>query len=281
MYICYVDESGDVGALRTPNGPDQPVLVLAGVIVPEPELTSLTVEFLKVKRKFYPGLFRVQRRIIDGIKVEVKGAEVRRQVRTGSRRERRHAVGFLDKVVGLLEDARARLVGRVWVKGVGEPFDGRAVYTSSMQAICAYLQAFLEVEDGQGIMIADSRTAQQNQLVSHSIFTQKFKKTGDAHPRVVELPTYGHSDNHAGLQIVDLIAGGLLTPMAAHTYCTGHVHNVHVSPEYIHLRTHFRHRLRAMQFRYQKSSRTVGGITVSDGILRRSGGLLFAAPRDV
>lgn len=117
MYICYVDESGDVGALRTSDGPDQPVLVLAGVIVPEPELTSLTVGFLKTKRKFYPGLFTAKSRVIDGIQVEIKGAEVRRQIRSGSRRELRHAIGFLGKIVGLLEDARARLVGRVWIKG--------------------------------------------------------------------------------------------------------------------------------------------------------------------
>lgn len=278
MYICYVDESGDVGPLRTPNGPDQPVLVLAGIIVPEPELTVLTVEFLKAKKQFYPKLFSAKARFLDGIQVEIKGAHVRRQIRSGSRRERRHAIGFLGKVVGLLEGSRARLVGRVWVKGIGRPFDGRAVYTSSMQAICTYTQAFLEAHDGHGIIIADSRTAQLNQSVSHSIFTQKFKRTGDAHPRVVEMPTYGHSDNHAGLQIADLIAGGLLTPMAAHAYCTGHVHNVHVHPDYVHLRTHFRRRLHDLQFRYRLDSRTVGGVTVSDGILQRSGGLLFASP---
>lgn len=237
MYVCYVDESGDTGPLRGPRGPDQPVLVLAGVIVPEGEITALTIAFLKAKNRFYPNQFRVGSRFLDGIQVEIKGADVRRQVRSGSRRERRHAIGFMDHVVRILENARASIVGRLWVKGMGTPFDGRAVYTSSIQAICRYTQEFLEKNDDYGIVIADSRTAQLNQRVSHSIFTQKFKRTGDAHPRIVEMPTYGHSDNHAGLQVADLVAGGLLYPMAAHAYCTGHVTNVHVHPDYRHLRS--------------------------------------------
>jgi hypothetical protein len=71
--------------------------------------------------------------------------------------------------------------------------------------------------------------------VSHSIFTQKFKAEGDQYPRVLEMPTFGHSNNHVGIQIADLLASALLYPMATCAYCRGHVSNVHVDANAGHL----------------------------------------------
>src|SRR5665213_2818790 len=93
----------------------------------------------------------------------------------------------------------------------------------------------------------------------------------------MELPTFGHSENHVGVQLCDLILSGLIVPIAAHVYCSGHVTNVHVQPGYAQLRTQFADRLKDMQHRYQDDTgRWKGGITVSDGIARRSSSLLFA-----
>lgn len=78
----------------------------------------------------------------------------------------------------------------------------------------------------------DSRSTRQNIQAAHSIFTQKFKASGDSYPSIMEAPAFGHSDNHAGLQLSDLICSGFLWPMAMHAYCEGKVASIHVRPDY-------------------------------------------------
>ena len=75
----------------------------------------------------------------------------------------------------------------------------------------------------------------KNLRVSHSIFTQKFGAAPN-YQRLVELPTFGHSDNRTGLQICDIVCSGLLYPIACYAYCAGHVNNVHVQPRAAWLR---------------------------------------------
>jgi len=45
--------------------------------------------------------------------------------------------------------------------------------------------------------------------------------SGDLYDRLIELPTFAHSDNHAGLQVADAMCSALLTPIAVNTYCAG------------------------------------------------------------
>lgn len=128
-------------------------------------------------------------------------------------------------------------------------------------------------------MIADSRTPTTNAWVAHSIFTQKFKTAGDCYPRLLEMPTFGHSQNHAGIQIADLVSSALLFPMATRCYCYGHVQNVHVDRGFEVVAIRYGQRLQAMQHRYEDDrGRRIGGITVSDPLTRRPGGLLFRRP---
>ena len=63
---------------------------------------------------------------------------------------------------------------------------------------------------------------------------------GDQYPHVLEMPTYGHSENHVGLQLADVICSALLFPMAVSAYCVGTVTNLHVLPEYGELRREIR-----------------------------------------
>ena len=100
-------------------------------VVDQAELRGLTLDFLRLKVRFFPSLGAGTGHFLDRVLGEVKGADLRKQVCAPSRRLRRQAVGFLDSFVALLEKRQVRLVGRVWVKGIGGPFNGRAVYTSS------------------------------------------------------------------------------------------------------------------------------------------------------
>ena len=274
MYICYVDESGDLGALPplpAPAGNDQPVLVLGALFVDTARLETLTNDFLSLKYRFFPGLAYPSTNHLDRIIPEIKGADLRRDALRGNRNQQRQAYGFIDKVLGLLEAHHVRLVTRIWVKGVGQPFDSKAVYTSSIQAIYSYFDNFLTEQSDFGFCITDSRNKPKNVNVSHSIFTQKFQATTSFYSRVLELPTFSHSDNHACLQLCDLICSALLFPIACEAYCTGSVANIHVQPSAVQLKTKFGERLKSLQYRFQEpNGRYKGGIVVSDPAGRNS-----------
>ena len=277
LHLCFIDEAGDLGVLGDPPAlNDQPVLVIAGLFVDAARLESLTHEYLNLKVRFYPDLNYSSTRRLDRILPEIKGADLRKHATRGNARNNRRAIGLLDRLMSLLRRHEVRLVARIWVKAPGSQFEGTAVYTSSIQGLCTYFEHYLKERDSNGLCIADSRTKSKNLRVSHSIFTQKFR-TVPNYERLVELPTFGHSNNHAGLQICDIVCSGLLYPIACFAYCTGHVNNVHVQPGASRLRSRYGQQLKELQHRYQYGDRYVGGVTVADHLNRRSGALMFGS----
>jgi len=276
MYFCYVDEAGCTGTLPSATSPIQPVFALIGLAVEHTRIAGLTRDFLKLKQRFFPGLMANAPHYLDGVLQEVKGSELRADVRSASRRRQRAAVGFLDQVTRLVEGCEGRLLGRVLIKAIGDEINSRSIYTASTQAICHYFQEFLGSCDEEGAIVADSRTKAQNASVSHSIFTKKFKAAGDDYDRILEMPTFGHSENHAILQIVDAICSGLVFPIASHAYCLGRIKSVHVNPNFGRLRTRFGERLMRLQYRYRDvDGRWRGGLTINDALGHRSGSILF------
>lgn len=273
--ICYVDESGCTGVLPAADSPVQPVLCVSGIIVHQPHLAHMTHEFLNLKRTFFPGQFPNNVTALSHVRIEIKGADVRTNIRTGGRNKRRHALGFLDNFLKILEKYGAKICGRVWIKGVAMPIKGRAIYDFSIQDICKTFQNLMHYEESEGFIIADSRTPYQNSGVAHSIFTQKFKSSGDSYSRLLEMPTFGHSENHVGLQMCDLLNSALISPLAIHTYCTGHITSIHVDARYELIKSRFAARLKALQYRYNVGSRMKGGITVNDQIQKRPSHLIF------
>jgi len=279
MKICYVDEAGCTGGLPSATSPIQPTLSIVGLIIDYNRLHRATESLLQLKQRFFPNITPGGRQYLGGILAEVKGADLRRDAASGSRNVRRHSFGFLNGIMNICEEAEARIVGRVWVKGIGSPIDGRSVYTSSIQAICAYFHDYLARTNDLGIVIADSRLKHLNSQVAHSIFTQKFKSSGDQLDRIVELPSFSHSDNHAGLQLADALCSAIICPMAINTYCAGHINSVHVRPRYAGIKAEYARAIRSMQHRYQEASgQWRGGIVVSDPIAQRPGSLLFQSP---
>jgi len=274
MWHCYIDESGDARHLESPNSSAQPVLSIIGIAFPNDALYGITREVIFTKQRFFPGL--AVRRPLDWTLKEIKGADLRRNIRSGRRKAIRQTLGFLDHTIRIIETHNGRLFGRILVKDIGVAVDGRAVYTSAVQSNCRYFQNLLEKENSEGLIIADSRTKALNVNVAHSIFTQMFKRTGDEYPGLVELPTFGHSDNHAGLQIADTICSAIITPIAAFTYCTGHVNNIHVDASYSRIKSFLSARLKNLQYRYQTAAgRWQGGLTVCDSLTHRSSAELF------
>ena len=279
MYFCYIDEAGDTSAIKNNADTSQPVLALSALFVPAASLHPLTRGFLDLKRKFYPGLTGTTGHDLDDMHTEIKGASLRRAVRTGGRNRRRHAFGFLDGALDLLTTAQAHLAAQVWIKPIGGQFKGLPVYAASVQRCCAHFQSFLEERNETGVVIADSRNHHSNVPVSHSVFTRlhQQKQPGNLYPRLLEAPLFGHSDNHAALQIADLVCSALLFPMAAQTYCTGHyAANPHVQVGDARIGARYRTALKGMTYRYRTTDgRHRGGVTVADGIGARPSSALF------
>ena len=277
MQFFYVDEAGCLGVLPTATSPVQPIFTVAGIMLDQAALGRFTIDFLNLKEHFFPGLSPSSGEFLDWIKVEIKGADLRKQIRSGNRDSRRQAIGVLDKFLSLLEKYEVKIVGRVFVKGIGSPLDGTALYTASIQGMASTFQKYLEQKNDVGLMILDSRNKLLNSAVSHSVYTQKFKYSGDAYGRILDMPIFGHSDNHAGIQASDLVCSGFLFPMAAYVYCLGYVNNGHADYNYHLIRDRFGLRLKALQFRYMDSTGWwCGGIGTSDAINHQSSSLMFA-----
>lgn len=141
MKICYVDEAGCTGAMVSATCPIQPALILSGLMIDYSELHRMTEAWLNLKQTFHPNLAPANTTHMGWILPEIKGSEVRKNACDSSRNVRRHAVGFVDKTVKILEDADAKLVGRVWIKGIGKPLNGTSVYTFSIQSIYTVFEA--------------------------------------------------------------------------------------------------------------------------------------------
>lgn len=249
---------------------------MAGVIISQNRIGQITRDFVDLKNRFFPRAMGRVSHPLDRILIEIKGADLRASLRSGNHRACRHALGFLDHLLNLLAQHDARILGRIYIKGIGNPFDGRSVYTASMQAMCKDFQHLLDTRCDTGVIIADSRTKSQNAAVSHSIFTQKFQASGDVWSRILEMPTFGHSENHAGLQMADLLCSALLFPMATYAYCSGHVTSVHVNPAYAILKRTLGNKLMRLLHRYQDTTgKYRGGLTVSDSIGKRPSSFLL------
>lgn len=126
-------------------------------------------------------------------------------------------------------------------------------------------------------MVADFRTPGLNTQVSHSIFTQKYRAKGDPWARLLELPTFGHSDNHVTLQIADVLCSTLLFPMATATYCAGLIKGKHARGRDGFIKRRYATRIKALQYRYKNAAdgATLGGVFVNDGLQGRRAELLF------
>lgn len=266
ISVCYIDEAGCTGVLPTATSSIQPVLAITALFVNHAEIRQLTKDFIALKMKFFPGMFAKINHDLDALMIEIKGAEIKKVLRRGDIKKVQHHQKFLDAIFALLEDRNVRLVSRIWIKGIGQRFDGRAIYTTTTQHIAAMFQNHLSSTGDHGVMIADFRVPQSNAYIAHSVFTQKHKQgvRGDAFPSLVETATFGISDNHAGLQLADLITSAVIYPIATNVYCTGIVKNCHVDPMDTTIRRRYKKRLKRLQFTTSRQGKNLFGITVND-----------------
>jgi hypothetical protein len=276
LLIAYVNECGCSGELPSADSPVMPLLTIAGFAAPATGIERLTVGLAEWKLRFFPGLCRDLADPLDSILVEIEGAELRRLARR-SKKSARFAAVALGGLLDLLEAEEARLLGRVWIKGIDEPFNRRAIFSTSLQTILGGLGNLCARRGTNGIALLASGDRSPKETLSQQLFSRKFASPRGGLERLAELPSFAHPANHAGLQLAGLLCSALLFPLAAYSFCRGYVRNpTHVSEAYGPLKERLGARLEKLQHRYQDGDgKWLGGITVSDQMGGRPGGFLF------
>lgn len=268
MHFCFLDESGDSSTLTTYDDAKQAALIVAGLFVDAKRIAALTADFVALKRKYFPELFSVvSRNAFDAVLIEIKGSDhITAVVRKKGARSRSgtRALLFLDEVLDLCIRHQTKLVGRAWIKELNQPMEDKSVYTVSAQNIAERFQEFLSQSNSDGIIIADSRDPKRNRYVAHSVFTQMHKKSGSAYPKVQETVVFGISDNHAGLQITDLLTSAALLPLLSRTYLMGRFRNAHTHPAMHIIATRVERKIKGLEFTYKHQRGTCRGLTVAD-----------------
>ncbi|QLG94890.1 DUF3800 domain-containing protein [Pseudomonas yamanorum] len=274
MHICYIDESGDSQQIRSDIDDKQPMLVVAGLFVDAQRISRITDEFIGLKRQFYPKLFKNEKHALNVLLKEIKGSDLRSDIRRhpAGHQFAEHHFKFIDGVLRICKTHNIKLVARVWVKQYGVALEDRSIYTITAQNIAKRFQHFLIDQESRGMIIADFRDPARNRYVAHSIFTQKHKlgKGGDAYPSIEEAAVFGISDNHACLQIADLICSTILYPIAGRTVCAGPFNNVHTHSNYDAIVQRYSRRISAMQYHCAENGQRRWGITVDDPHGRRT-----------
>jgi hypothetical protein len=277
MQLCYVDESGTAETLVKTDPDQQPVIVVAGVSLPEQDLTKITHEWIKLKTRFNPSIAKSGHGWLDAILKEVKGAKLRNGFRgEPSQRQRKQALGMIDGTLKLLERHDAKILGRIWVKRLGDENDDMKIHASSLQFICGAFDAGLP-SDERGMVVVDSQTYQHNHRLAHSVFTQRFGKD-PKHCGLVDMPVFGHSDNHAGLQIADLLCSAVLAPIASAVYTGSYSGwNRHCDSNYLDIREQFGGRLEKLTYQWTNpgTDQKRYSLVVSDPLSKRGARLMW------
>ena len=279
MYLCYVDESGDTGAFVETERNSQPLFLLAALIVQQSHLADLTRAIINLKQRFFPSYANGVTHWHDWLMVEVKGANLRRALREGDAASRRHVIGFLDKLLDQMELHQVQVVSRIYLKQPAGEFNGSVVYPAAVQRLTMAFEERLCQSQAQGIIVLDSRNKRKNVPVAHSTFTMNFSARGQEYQHLAEVPLFGHSENHAMLQLADWVGSALLFPMATRAnYSDVESVCVHADPALEVIRARFGQRLKALQYRYEKDGRKLGGVAVLGGDYRKVNPLLVFGP---
>lgn len=280
MQLCYVDESGKAEKLCRDRPDQQPVFVVAGLAVPDQRLTELTHSWLDIKRRYNPSIAKKSGQgWLDAIKHETKGTRIRKAFRKGQTgRRRQNAIGVIDQTLLLLESTDCKLIGKAWILKLDHEIENPVgMYAAGLQFICGAFHAHLSTDE-RGMVLVDSQTHHHNHRLAHNLFTARFGRT-PRYERLVDMPVFGHSENHAGLQIADFLCSALLAPIACSVYAGRYDGwNEHCGSDYLVLRDRFGERLQRLTYSWtdpQQSNKQKRSFVVSDPLSKRGERLMW------
>ena len=222
------------------------------------------MDYIHLKTSFEPTLG--SRRLSDVIRHEVKGTNLRRDIRNaGSRNSRRRAIKYLDSALGLLEQYRCQIMGQVLIKKPGETYGHATTYPKAVSELATTFNNQAAALDQRAWMVLDARTKSKNEGNVHTITTRRYRSGGSLYPQLVESPVFGHSDTHVLLQLADLVASAFVYSCASH-----------LDPALQIVRSMFGQRLNKLQYLYSDDAGDLrGGFRVIDRMNRNPSRMLF------
>jgi hypothetical protein len=180
MLVGYLDEAGNIGVYDPADPSSTPVFILAGFSVREDAADDLLMEYVRLKLRFEPSLR--SRQLSEVIQYEVKGANLRRDLRNPTSRDtRRRAVAYLHHILVLLERYHCRIFGRILVKHAGEMYPASSTYPSAVAELAATFDHQAQTEHTRGLMILDAQTKVKNEGNVHTITTRRYRRGGSGY----------------------------------------------------------------------------------------------------
>lgn len=226
-----------------------------------------------MKKQFNPTLRHENVELSEVIAFEMKGSNLRADMRSSSRKRRRRAFGVVEKTLEILQQHGASILADVRVKGQ-RPMN-RWVYSQSITWLARTFDAELAARNDVGLMILDSRTKSKNVPSVNGVTTQRYRASGSDLRHLVESPVFGHSDAHVLLQIADILVSAVLFPCACAAYCLCLLDNVHPSSQYTDVRERFGERLLELECHRVVDGRRHGSVRVEDAMNRQPTIALF------
>jgi hypothetical protein len=214
MFLIYVDESGSSHAHFEPLLDGQtPIFVLASLIFHADAWRTIDRAYLDLKKKFFSKEIGIRR----PESYEIKGTNLVGPHNRNSRR--RHA--FVRKVLELCAENRMVGFAVIFKKNAARPTAKTSMYTMALQYLLERFNGFLDethhgvtpgsdAQAAQGVIVADTRMRNLDLNVATSHLSYVFgHPVGQQCTRVIEAPTFTHSELSVGIQLTDIFAACL------------------------------------------------------------------------
>lgn len=214
MFLIYADESGSSDPHSEPLVVGQtPLFVLASLAFHADAWRNVDRSYLELKKRFFSREIGASRPEL----FEIKGSQL---VRPGNRNNRRTHT-FVRRVMELCSNNNMAGFAVAFKKHPLRPTSKTSMYTMALQYLVERFNCFLEethkglttgyeAQHAQGIIVADSRMRNLDLNVATSHLSFIFGNAiGQTCTRVIEAPTFTHSELSVGIQLADIYAACL------------------------------------------------------------------------
>jgi len=213
MFLIYADESGSSDPHAEPLIEGQtPLFVLASLVLHADAWRTVDRSYLDLKKRFFSREIGTNR----AEHFEIKGSWLVRP----SHRTSRRSHTFVRRVLELCINNMSGFAV-IFRKDPVHPTSRTSMYTMALQYLVERFSGFLEetsqglspkhpAQHAQGIIVADSRmrNLDLNVAISHLSFIFGNPK-GQRCQRIIEAPTFTHSELSVGIQLADIFAACL------------------------------------------------------------------------
>ena len=199
MFFFYIDESGNPYPHHVPiRSGETPLFCLSAIAIHETSWRLLSRDHHLLKQRFFKN------EIGSGIPLEyeLKGSDL---MRPGNRSNRRNHA-FLSAILKLCQHYSLPFFSVIIRKNSSIPANPTSIYTMSLQYLMERFQAFLDENNDNGLVVADSRTHRLDLQVARSYLSYIFGNVQGKHcTRLIEAPMFANSQLTSGLQVVDTV----------------------------------------------------------------------------